>query len=125
MPEYMPGPDTTYQAYGRPWANVSNAPFREYKSVVHEGGIATPMIVHWPAGIERDGELERQPGHIVDLMATAVDLGNATYPDTVEDLSEKHPERLEKMTQQWDSAARHFNAVPWPYGGECGMEEDK
>ena len=41
------------------------------------------------------------------------------------DLSEKHPERLEKMTQQWDSAARRFNAVPWPYGGECGTEEDK
>ena len=75
--------------------------------------------------VTREEELERQPGHIVDLMATAVDLGNATYPDTVEDLSEKHPERLEKMTQQWDSAARHFNAVPWPYGGECGTEEDK
>ena len=55
--------------------------------------------------VTREEELERQPGHIVDLMATAVDLGNATYPDTVEDLSEKHPERLEKMTQQWDGGA--------------------
>ena len=41
------------------------------------------------------------------------------------DLSEKHPERLEQMTQRWASMARRFNAVPWPYGGECGTEEDK
>ena len=75
--------------------------------------------------VTREEELERQPGHIVDLMATAVDLGNATYPDTVEDLSEKHPERLEKMTQRWASMARCFNAVPWPYDGECRTEEDK
>lgn len=83
MPEYMPGPEDTYQSYGRPWANVSNTPFREYKHLVHEGGIATPLIAHWPAGIERQGELVRQPGHVVDLMATAVDLGAAPYPDTV------------------------------------------
>jgi arylsulfatase len=83
MPEYMPGPEDTYQSYGRPWANVSNTPFREYKHLVHEGGIATPLIAHWPAGIEREGKLVRQPGHVVDLMATAVDLGAASYPDTV------------------------------------------
>ena len=83
MPEHMPGPEDTYQSYGRPWANVSNVPFREYKHLVHEGGIATPLIAHWPAGIERDGAFVRQPGHVVDLMATAVDLGAATYPDTV------------------------------------------
>ena len=47
-PEVMPGPDDTYIAYGRHWANVSNTPFREYKHWVHEGGIATPMIMHWP-----------------------------------------------------------------------------
>lgn len=90
MPEYMPGPKDTYQSYGRPWANVSNAPFRKYKSQVHEGGIATPLIAHWPAGIERTGALERQPGHIVDLMATAIDLAGASYPDSAQG-SEIHP----------------------------------
>jgi len=68
VPEHMPGPETTYQSYGRPWANVSNTPFREYKHLVHEGGIATPLIAHWPAGIEREGQFEREPGHLVDLM---------------------------------------------------------
>ena len=76
----MPGPADTFIAYGQGWANVSNTPFREYKHWEHEGGISTPLIAHWPAGISRRGELERQPGHLIDLMATAVDLAGATYP---------------------------------------------
>jgi arylsulfatase len=81
-PGVMPGPADTYVAYGRGWANVSNTPFREYKHWVHEGGISTPLIAHWPSGIEpaRRGALERQPGHLIDLMATCVDLAGATYP---------------------------------------------
>ncbi len=76
----MPGPADTYIAYGRGWANVSNTPFREYKHWVHEGGIATPLIAHWPAGIARKNALESQPAHLVDLMATCVDLAGADYP---------------------------------------------
>lgn len=77
----MPGPADTFVAYGRDWANVSNTPFREYKHWLHEGGIATPFIVHWPAGIPagRRGRLEAQPGHVIDLMATCVDLAGAPY----------------------------------------------
>ncbi|HXE54355.1 MAG TPA: arylsulfatase [Tepidisphaeraceae bacterium] len=76
----LPGPADTYIAYGQAWANVSNTPFREYKHWVHEGGISTPLIAHWPNGIGRKGELEKQPGHLIDLMATCVDLAGATYP---------------------------------------------
>ena len=49
-PSIVPGPEDTYASYGRAWANLSNTPFRFYKRWVHEGGIATPFIVHWPAG---------------------------------------------------------------------------
>jgi arylsulfatase len=78
----MPGPPDTFIAYGRDWANVSNTPFREYKHWVHEGGISTPLIVHWPAGISaaHRGKLDAQPGHLIDLMATCVDLSGAKYP---------------------------------------------
>lgn len=79
-PGVMPGPADTYIAYGRGWANVSNTPFREYKHWVHEGGISTPLIAHWPAGIKRQGELEHQPGHLIDIMATCVDVSDAEYP---------------------------------------------
>ena len=79
-PGSMPGPEDTYIAYGRGWANVSNTPFREYKHWVHEGGISTPLIAHWPAGIRRKGELEHQPGHLIDIMTTCVELAGAKYP---------------------------------------------
>lgn len=84
-PGVMPGPADTYVAYGKGWANVSNTPFREYKHWIHEGGIATPLIVHWPAGIpnNRRGKIEAQPGHIIDIMATCVDLAGARYPTEV------------------------------------------
>ncbi len=78
----LPGAADTYHGYGEAWANVSNTPFREYKHWVHEGGISTPLIAHWPAGIpaDRRGALESQPAHLIDLMATCVDLAGASYP---------------------------------------------
>lgn len=78
----LPGAADTYHGYGEAWANVSNTPFREYKHWVHEGGISAPLIAHWPAGIptDRRGALESQPAHLIDLMATCVDLAGASYP---------------------------------------------
>jgi arylsulfatase len=76
----MPGPADTYVAYGRGWANVSNTPFREYKHWVHEGGISTPLVAHWPSGIKSPGELRHQPGHLIDIAATLYDLAGASYP---------------------------------------------
>ena len=70
----MAGAGDTYIGYGEAWATVSNTPFRKHKHWVQEGGISTPMIAHWPAGITRTGQLESTPGHLIDLMATAVDL---------------------------------------------------
>ena len=65
---------------GQSWATLENTPFRRYKHYNHEGGIATPFIVHWPAGFEARGEFRQQPGHLVDIMATCVDVGGAKYP---------------------------------------------
>ena len=79
-PGVMPGPDDTYQSYGLPWANVSNTPFRLYKALTHTGGVATPLIAHWPAGIPAAGELRDQPGHLIDIMPTLVELAGAAYP---------------------------------------------
>jgi len=80
--EVMTGGADTYHGYGRAWANVSNTPFREYKHWVHEGGISTPLVAHWPNGIASKlrGKFEHQPAHLIDLMATCVDLAKADYP---------------------------------------------
>jgi arylsulfatase len=88
-PNVFPGPADTYVAYGPGWANVSNTPFREYKHWVHEGGISTPLIAHWPAGIRAKGELRQQPGHLIDVAATAYELAGAAYPPTALPLAGK------------------------------------
>ena len=82
--EVMPGPQTVHAGIGPVAANAFNTPFRYYKSKVHEGGIATPFVVHWPAGIKEKGTINKSPGHVVDLMATCLELANASYPQNYE-----------------------------------------
>jgi len=79
LPHLTPGGADTFMSYDLPWANVSNTPFRRYKSWVHEGGIATPLVVHWPARIEDPG-LVHTPIHIIDIMPTCVEVSGAEYP---------------------------------------------
>ena len=76
------GASDTFMSYGSGWANACNTPWRLYKHYGHEGGISTPLIVHWPEGIKDRGQLRTQPGHIIDLMATCVALSGAKYPQT-------------------------------------------
>ena len=80
----MPGPENTYQSYGPAWANLSNTPFRLYKHWIHEGGISTPLIVHWPQGITDKGAIRHTPGYLPDIMATVLDLTGTEYPATLD-----------------------------------------
>lgn len=79
-PDIMPGGPETFASAGKGWANASNTPFRNYKKSTHEGGIATPLIVHWPEGISAKGQIRHQVGHVIDIMATAMDLAGVSYP---------------------------------------------
>ncbi len=74
FPEAEIGSKDCWSAYGRSWANVSNTPFRKYKAMAHEGGIITPLIMHWPAGLRSNGLITRQPIHIIDLFPTILSL---------------------------------------------------
>jgi arylsulfatase len=82
--EAMGGPDS-YLSYGSGWANASNTPWRLYKHYAHEGGVSTPLIAHWPAGMKRTGAIDHRPGHLIDLMATFVEVAGATYPGRLRD----------------------------------------
>ena len=79
IPELRPGPDTTFQAVELPWANVSDTPFRLFKRWIHEGGISTPFIVHWPDQIDKANILNN-PMHIIDISATCYEIAGAQYP---------------------------------------------
>ena len=70
----------TFHSVGSGWANASNTPWRMYKHFNHEGGIASPGIVHWPAGLEVEpGTIVHEPAHLIDLMPTAIAVSGAEY----------------------------------------------
>lgn len=79
------GSPDSYVLLGMNWATLNNTPFVRYKHFTHEGGISSAFIAHWPQGIDaaRRGKLDHQPAHLIDVMATAVDLGAAKYPTEV------------------------------------------
>ncbi len=75
------GPLNGYRTVGQPWANVSNVPFRKYKTFNHEGGICTPLIARWP-GVVPAGGVSHQVGHVIDILPTMMEIGGADYPNT-------------------------------------------
>ena len=72
----------SYVAYLRPWSQLSNVPFRKYKQWTDEGGIATPLIVHWPAGVQADAEWIDAYGHVIDLYPTALAAAGLSSADS-------------------------------------------
>ena len=78
--EHLPGPETVMSGIGPVWANVANTPFRYWKARVYEGGITSPFIVHWPKGIQQNGEVKSDAAHIIDIMPTVLELSGAEYP---------------------------------------------
>ncbi|MBN2589337.1 MAG: sulfatase-like hydrolase/transferase, partial [Sedimentisphaerales bacterium] len=79
------GTAQTEESYRTAWANASNTPFTLYKSYVHEGGISSPMIVHWPKGLKVEkGSFCPTLGHIIDIMPTCLELAGAVYPEKFE-----------------------------------------
>lgn len=75
----MPGDPLTFMSYDLPWANASNAPFRLFKHWVHEGGISTPLVAHWPDGI-RSSQIAHMPLHVVDVLPTLLEVTGSPYP---------------------------------------------
>jgi arylsulfatase len=84
------GSRDSFWGYARPWATVSNTPWRLHKVTSYEGGISTPAIARWPAAIPQsaNGTMVREPAHLLDLMPTFLNLAGATYPST----DSRHPE---------------------------------
>ncbi|HWB53753.1 MAG TPA: sulfatase/phosphatase domain-containing protein, partial [Tepidisphaeraceae bacterium] len=77
----LAGPEDTWYYIGRLWANVANTPYRKWKASQYNGGERTPMIAHWPNGLNvSKGSFIRARGHVMDLMATALDVAGANLP---------------------------------------------
>jgi arylsulfatase len=84
-PDNPPGPHDTFAAYGLAWAGTSNTPLRGTKLGAYEGGIRTPLVVRWPAVIRDRGSITKQPGHVIDFMATCLEVAGVDYPREFQD----------------------------------------
>jgi arylsulfatase len=81
-PSAPPGSAASYLCLGPGWSSSSNSPFRRHKTWVHEGGISTPLVAHWPAGIPARGELRHTPAHLIDFVPTVLELAGSAPPTT-------------------------------------------
>ena len=97
-PAAPPGSAASYLCLGPGWSTTCNTPFRRHKTWTHEGGISTPLIAHWPAGIEARGELRNNPGHVIDIVPTLLEVTGA--------------ERLEEWDDQPVPAPPGLSLVP-------------
>lgn len=120
----MPGPADTYIAYGRPWANASNTPFRLYKHWVHEGGISTPLIAHWPSRIKAHGKLRHQPGHLIDIMTTCVDIAGVKYPSEYKG-NKIIPMEGRSLVPAFDNKPVEREAIYWEHEGNRAVRKGK
>ena len=116
----QPGATQSVVFEGQSWATLSNTPLRRYKHFNHEGGIATPLIVHWPQRVKTPGELRKQPGHVVDIMATCVDVAGAKYP------TEFHGQPIQPMEGKsllpaLDDKPIQRDAIYWEHEGNAAI----
>jgi arylsulfatase A-like enzyme len=117
----MGGPGSR-PSYGSGWANACNTPLRLYKHYDHEGGISTPLIVHWPTGIPAKGEFRGQVGHLIDLMATCVDLAGAKYPTDLDGHKILPPEGL-SLVPAFAGQPLEREFLAWEHEGNRAIRE--
>ncbi len=79
-PQAAPGSAASYLCLGPGFSSACNTPFRRHKTWVHEGGISTPLIVHWSKGIKAKNELRHTPGHVIDFVPTVLELAGLQKP---------------------------------------------
>jgi arylsulfatase A-like enzyme len=120
QPALMPGPEDTYQSYGTAWANLSNTPFRLYKHWIHEGGIATPLILHWPEGITQRGAIRHTPGYLPDIMATIVDVTGVAYPQAYAG-RDVLPLEGQSLAPAFDADVRERAPMFWEHEGNAAV----
>lgn len=121
--ERMGNPES-YHSYGSGWANASSTPLRLYKHYGHEGGISTPLIVHWPQEVKRAGGIDHRPGHFIDFMATFVDVAETPYPEKFHGHSIL-PMEGESMVPSFKDETAEKRTLCFEHEQHCGIRQGK
>ncbi|WP_168120104.1 arylsulfatase [Paenibacillus sp. HB172176] len=119
-PTVMPGAEGSYQSYGVAWANLSNTPFRLYKHWVHEGGIATPFIAHWPERIRSKGDIVHTPWQLTDVLPTVLEVSGTSYPDAYRGNALVSPEG-ESFASLFDGDVLARGPLYWEHEGNAAV----
>ena len=126
-PNTNPGSEDTFVAYGTGWANVSNTPFRGYKHDPYEGGISTPLVVHWPRGISQDmvGSTIDTPSHLIDLLPTCLDAAGATYPAERKGMRILPPEGVSLIPTFKSAEVQRENPLCFEHHGNLALRDGR
>jgi arylsulfatase A-like enzyme len=115
----MGGPGSLF-SYGSGWAGACNTPWREYKHYTHEGGISTPLIVHWPARITTRGRFRTQAGHLIDVLPTCLEVSGARYPDAIDGQSIL-PLEGQSLVPAFDDLPLERDFLAWDHEGNSAI----
>lgn len=118
------GEKGSYTTYGREWANASNTPFRLYKHWVHEGGISTPLIIHFPK-LLKQGKVVHDVAHLIDVFPTILDLCKAEYPKVFHGINIQPPEGTSLKPLVTDGNWRGHEFLFWEHFGSRAVRMGK
>lgn len=123
IPTNQPGSPDTFVTAGPAWSNLSNTPFREHKQTNFEGGIATPCIVRWPAVIRKTGTTSHEVAHVVDIMATCLDVAHISYPQDFQGRTVNPLSGISLAPVFHDQERQGHKALCWATGGCRAVRE--
>jgi len=118
-PEAPMGSWASHLCLGPGWSTTSNTPFRYHKTWTHEGGIATPLVVHWPDGIKAQGELRHQVGHVIDVWPTILDVAG------IEASSDGPPRQGISLVGAFDKPTQQRRTLWWSHEGNRALREGR
>jgi len=121
-PILPPGPEESARTYDTEWAQASNTPFRKYKQWIHEGGIATPMIIRWPGKVPANS-MSEQPGQLVDIMPTFLAAAGATYPQEYPNRQLLPPEGVNLLPIWQGEPLQRERPLFWEYRGSRAVRD--
>jgi len=143
------GPET-YPHFHAGWAMAGNTPFKYFKQIVHRGGIADPLIIHWPSGISGKGEIRNQFHHIIDIAPTILEATGVSFKEHLDGVEQRpmdgtsmvysfnDADAPDQHTQQyfelfgnramykdgWKAVTIHGNRMPWITNSVSPFEND-
>ena len=116
LPDVMPGPEDTWQSYGRAWAALSNTPLRRCKGEEYEGGNRVPLIACWPGKISKPGSIVHDVAHVIDLLPTVLDAAGLEYPRTFQSHEVLPPDGKSLLSAFKGEALPKHDFLFWEFG---------